>query len=1145
MLSCTNNFKVACTLFLIIFLFIAGCNKPRQIRQPKIKKIDSIIARRIADSLTQAIPFKVGEGLKLSLWASDSLVADPIGLSVDDQGRAYITRTNRQKNSEFDIRGHMNWATASISWKTPEDRKTFLHQEFSPDSSDKRTWLKDLNKDSIHDWRDLAVEQEEIYRIEDQSGNGFADFSQLYIRDFHDEITDVAGSALPVGDDVFVTVGPDTWRLRDNDGDGMADEKTSISHGYNVHVGFSGHGMSGLIQGPDGKIYWSVGDIGFHVEDQDGRTWAYPNQGAILRCNPDGSDFEVYAAGLRNTHEFVFDKYGNIISVDNDGDHPGEEERLVYIVRGSDAGWRANWQYGKYTDPDNNGYKVWMDEDMYKPRFEGQAAYFIPPIINYHSGPAGMIYNPGTALGEKWKDKFFIAEFTGSPARSSVFAFDLKPKGAGFGFVGEEEVLNGILATGLDVGPDGAFYVADWIDGWGTKNYGRIWKLDVEDAEKHALRAEVEILIKGDFAEKSFAELGQLLGHEDMRVRMKAQFELVERGDEGKEVFLSTMEPNHDQLARIHSIWGIGQLARMNNLDHANVLVDLYKDHDAEIRAQAAKIIGDVKYKESRTQLIPLLKDESDRVKFFAAEAIGRTNCQEGLMPIIKMLEANDDQDIYLRHAGSYAMAELAQADFLIDTEEHPLLQLHEHPSRALRIAAVITLRKLRHWAIARYLKDEDEYIVTEAARAINDDLSIEEALPDLAQLLATTSFTHEALIRRAINANLRVGQDENLNILADYAMNPKAPEAMRAEAISCIGVWAKPSVLDRVDGRYRGEVKRDPVIAQNALKSIIQPLFASNNSMIQEATATATGKLGLQAGATALFELFTSRVSSEVKIASLQALSTLESQTLGEAMQIALEDVDAAVRKEALSMIPQLELAAEEKVSLLSSLLGNSTMDEQQAVLTALGTINSQETLDLLSRQLDKFIAGDLEAELSLELIEAIETMDDPQLNEKWEDFQASIPQDQPLAVYKSALYGGNPRAGRRIFYRNAAAQCVRCHAIGDYGGDVGPKLSNIANELTREQLLESLVDPSARISPGYGVVSIAQKNGMRISGTLIDETASEMAIKTSSGAKEKILKSEVEAVQEGPSSMPPMGTILSRRELRDLVAFLSELKV
>ena len=54
----------------------------------------------------------------------------------------------------------------------------------------------------------------------------------------------------------------------------------------------------------------------------------------------------------------------NLISEDNDGDHAGEKERLVYIVNGADIGWRSNWQYGKYRDPDNNTYKVWMDEKM-------------------------------------------------------------------------------------------------------------------------------------------------------------------------------------------------------------------------------------------------------------------------------------------------------------------------------------------------------------------------------------------------------------------------------------------------------------------------------------------------------------------------------------------------------------------------------------------------------------------------------------------------------------------------------------------------------------------------------------------------------------------------------------------------------------
>src|SRR3546814_17659925 len=82
------------------------------------------------------------------------------------------------------------------------------------------------------------------------------------------------------------------WRIDDRNGDGLADFKESISHGYGVHVGFGGHGMSGLIKGPDGRIYWGIGDIGFNGVGPDGRKWEYPNQGVIVRANPCGRSDE-------------------------------------------------------------------------------------------------------------------------------------------------------------------------------------------------------------------------------------------------------------------------------------------------------------------------------------------------------------------------------------------------------------------------------------------------------------------------------------------------------------------------------------------------------------------------------------------------------------------------------------------------------------------------------------------------------------------------------------------------------------------------------------------------------------------------------------------------------------------------------------
>jgi len=239
----------------------------------------------------------------------------------------------------------------------------------------------DLNQDGSHDQRDFIELKERLYRIQDTDGDGIADTSKIMLEGLNADPTyDIAGGLLRNGGDMLIGSAPGVWRLKDDNGDGTIDRQIVISEGYSTHPAFGGHGISGLTTGPDGRIYWEVGDIGLDVTDKSGKRWSYPNQGAIMRSEPDGSNFEVYAAGIRNLQEFSFDEFGNLVSVDNDGDHQGETERVTYVVDGMDSGWRINWQFGKYVDPDNNTYKVWMEESMFKPRFAGQAAWFTPPI---------------------------------------------------------------------------------------------------------------------------------------------------------------------------------------------------------------------------------------------------------------------------------------------------------------------------------------------------------------------------------------------------------------------------------------------------------------------------------------------------------------------------------------------------------------------------------------------------------------------------------------------------------------------------------------------------------------------------------------------------------------------------------------------
>src|SRR5690606_37384058 len=147
------------------------------------------------------------------------------------------------------------------------------------------------------------------------------------------------------------------------------------------------------------------------------------------------------------------------------------------------------------------------------------------------------------------------------------------------------------------------------------------------------------------------------------------------------------------------------------------------------------------------------------------------------------------------RHAASLALARIGDAA--------KVAALSTHPSRAVRIGAVVALRRMADAGVANFLNDKDEFVVTEAARAINDDLSIEGAIPALGNILTTTPFKNEALVRRSINANLRAGSDEGINNLIAYASRESNPAAMRAEGLAALSTWAKPSVVDRVDGRY------------------------------------------------------------------------------------------------------------------------------------------------------------------------------------------------------------------------------------------------------------------------------------------------------------------------------------------------------
>ena len=1059
----------------------------------EIKRISAQDAQKTAATIESQVELTLAEGITGELWASEELMGDTVAIHVDDKGRIWAGITQRSNNSEFDIRRAPDWEHTSVAFRNIEERQAFLKTELAPGKNSHSTLVPDRNKDGSHDWRDLAVMTEKVIRLEDTAGSGKADFVQTVVEDFNTEVTDVIGGMFysDLLDELFVNIAPDFWRLKDTNGDGQMDEKESLAHGYGVHIGFSGHGMSGATMGPDGKLYYSMGDIGTVVTDADGKTWNYPDQGVIVRSEPDGGHFEVFAAGLRNIYEFSFDKYGNFISVDNDGDHVGEYERVVHLIEGSDSGWRINWQLGKYKDPKNNSYKPWMDENYYKPRFKNQAAHILPPVAPYHSGPTGMTYNPGAAFNDQWKDHFFVVEFVGSAARAGINAFTLKPKGASFELASDQNIFRGVLATGLDFGPDGAMYMSDWIEGWNLKQKGRIWKLDTPDTAGNEIRKETQALLAEDLHQRSGEDLAKLLSHGDMRVRQKAQFVLVDKGE--RSLLENQAQAASDEFARIHAIWGLGQLLRKDaKVD--SVLIALLKDANSEIRTQAAKVLGDANHAAATDALLPLLGDKDPRAQLYAAQALGRIGATSAIAPIVNMLAINNDEDVYLRQAGAIALARIG--------DDVAVGRLATHPSEAVRIAAVVALKQMTSPALAVFLNDTSEYVVTNAARAISDDTLVIEALPVLAAYLDKPVFTNEPLLRRAINANVYANSEgsataDNAKRLARFAVQKNIAGGIRAEAVHALASWGETSVYDRVTGAYRGAIKYPESEAIAALSGSYKNLLEDSEANVREATVHTIADLNVRDVNGQLAAMVTKDAAPHVRIAALQTLEKFAVGNIGDLVLSAIKDKNQNVRMAALALVPELALPAPQVVEMHSLLLKTGTIGEQQAALLSLANVKGPEAIAVFKDQLEKLIAGKIAPEVQLELITAVEKNNVPELTALLATYQNSKDKTKPLNMFRESLFGGDAEKGGNIFRYSNAGQCVRCHKVGSSGADVGPNLTPIAKTLSREQLLEALVDPGARVAPGFGPVS----------------------------------------------GMPPMGMLLKPNEIRDVVAYLSTL--
>ena len=1072
------------------------------------------------------------KSLKYKKWTPDFQIHNAIALSFDDKGRAYVTGARRRVAQDLSIREE--WKVEDLKLRSVDDKRAFYHRALDPKNgtseANKRN-VVDHNKDGSHDWRDLTVMSDTIYRLEDTTGDGKADKRIAYATDVQTEITGSMAGVMYFDGDVYATASPELMKFRDTDGDGVADKRESIAHGFGVHVAYAGHYMHGLNVGPDGRIYWSIGDKGLNVTSKEGVKYEYPHEGAMMRCEPDGSNFEVFVRGLRNLQEPRFDAYGNWFGVDNDGDSPGEMERLVYLVQHMDAGWRINWQYFK------GDYNFWTGEGMYKPYFDGQPGHIVPTIKSYVNGPSGFAWNPGTALSPEYRNYFFITQFSSGYQN----AFQVKAKGASFEMINDHIIGNGVPIVGLNWSPDGGLYGTDWGGGYPLNDEGGVWKIDVPEYENSKERKETARLIGEGMGDRKEGELVKLCGHADQRVRLAAQFELVKRGSEDtlEEVALDSKQK---QMRRIHALWGWAQLERKKQQRNPSAILKLAEDKDAEMRAQLARTIGDlgeIHGGGTVDALIALLADKSERVRGFAAISLGNLKAKKAYQPLLTFAGQIRREQTYLRHSAVTALA--------LCGSEQLLAGLSKDKNEVVRHVALLALRRQQSSASAEFLADAEEFVATDAARAIHDDDSIPEAMPALAVSLSTSNYSGEAFIRRAVNANFRLGDPQSAKRLAIYAANNKNPMPLRLDALAALSLWADLPEIDRIEGRYRKLAVRDLEGAAKIVAPTLSGLLTDPDSGIKEASMRMATGLDIEIDPAALLTVVEGKDNDTgLRLEALNALQKQQSDQLAAAVQFVLEDKSPELRARSLRLFAAIspEKAVQRTKEILKK--DGDVFEAQQAFAT-LASMDNTQADQLLTEWAEKLANGGVRPALLLDVITAAEARasKNKRIKAGLEEFGKIRKPGDLVASYYECLEGGNIDRGRDIFMNHIAAQCVRCHKYKDgKGSTIGPNLKSIGVQKDRRYILESVLNPQAVITPGYGTIALTLKNGDTVAGQFRKETKQEVEIRDAENKTVKVPMGQIKERSPVISTMPPMMALLKKHEIRDVVAYLASLK-
>jgi putative membrane-bound dehydrogenase-like protein len=748
----------------------AADQDPRMVPPPnalsgKLPSIGPISAREAAKT------FRVLDGFRMDLLAAEPLVASPVAMTYDENGRAYVCE---MRDYPYTDKAH--------------------HQRNQENPTD----------DAIGTVR----------LLEDADGDGVFDKSIV----FADGLSWPTGVACWKGG-VFVAATPDIWYLKDTDGDGQADVRRRVFSGFrklNVQSV-----MNNLVWGLDNQIHGAGGSNGGQIRPGDKpETKPLVMTRQDFRFDPVTQEFELLSGGAR--FGGTFDDWGHrfLCDIRNPAQHvvlpQGYLARNPYLAARSPLHDMAEsgdqLPVHRISQPELWRVlraKRWAGErDIVMPRSELVGAGVV-------TSSSGITCYRGAAYPKEYLGNVFVCEVAGN----LFYRLQLSPDGPTFKAArvsGQAEMVastdNWFRPVNFINSPDGTLHVVDMY----RENIEHPWSIpdDIHaavDLESGRERGRIWRLAPPGFKASKPPRLGRAttaqlvatLENPNSWWRETAQRLLFERQEQSVVPALRRMVRRGEiPQARLHALW---TLAGLNGLTDEDVLVAL-KDQSAGIRENAVKL-AELRIHSSkiRDALFKLVADSNAGVRFQVAFTLGDV-ADPHAVDALATIARRDASDSWVRAAVLSSVP---------NTSDQLLARLLADVKFRSSPAAAEMLRQLAQIVGARG-KDDAIQRVLEAARKA--DALLEVAFGVGEGLKRAGRSLRQSAAPRFVDALLDQGRDtalaeapldtrvkaiqmlafdefERVKEALTGLLAPSQPQEVQRAAIAALGSFSQPEV--------------------------------------------------------------------------------------------------------------------------------------------------------------------------------------------------------------------------------------------------------------------------------------------------------------------------------------------------------------